>query len=46
VAGLGVTLAPFDRALIDPGLLGPAEAAWLDAYHARVREARFSSRMP
>ncbi len=33
-----LTLAPFDRALIDPGLLGPAEAAWLDAYHARVRE--------
>ena len=31
-----LTLAPFDRRLIDPALLEPAEAAWLDAYHARV----------
>jgi len=31
-----LTLAPFDRRLIDPGLLDPAERAWVDAYHARV----------
>jgi len=31
-----LTLAPFDRALIDPALLTPAERTWLDAYHARV----------
>jgi len=31
-----LTLAPFDRALIDAALLDPAERAWLDAYHARV----------
>jgi Xaa-Pro aminopeptidase len=31
-----LTLAPFDRALIEPGLLTAAERAWLDAYHARV----------
>ncbi len=31
-----LTLAPFDRKLIDPELLDPAERAWLDAYHARV----------
>jgi Xaa-Pro aminopeptidase len=31
-----LTLAPFDRRLIDPRLLEPAERAWLDAYHARV----------
>ena len=34
-----LTLAPIDRALVDPALLTPAEIAWLDAYHARVREA-------
>ena len=34
-----LTLAPIDRRLIDPVLLGEADAAWLDAYHARVREA-------
>jgi Xaa-Pro aminopeptidase len=34
-----LTLAPIDRALIDPGLLDADERAWLDAYHARVREA-------
>jgi Xaa-Pro aminopeptidase len=33
-----LTLAPIDRALIAPSLLAPAEIAWLDAYHARVRE--------
>jgi Xaa-Pro aminopeptidase len=31
-----LTLAPFDRTLIDPTLLDPAELAWLNAYHARV----------
>ncbi len=31
-----LTLAPFDRALIDPVLLTPQERGWLDAYHARV----------
>ncbi|KMO42468.1 X-Pro aminopeptidase [Methylobacterium variabile] len=34
-----LTLAPIDLALVAPELLTPAEAAWLDAYHARVREA-------
>lgn len=31
-----LTLAPFDRALIEPALLTQAERAWLNAYHARV----------
>jgi Xaa-Pro aminopeptidase len=31
-----LTLAPFDRRLLDPGLMTVAERAWLDAYHARV----------
>jgi Xaa-Pro aminopeptidase len=31
-----ITLAPFDRALIEPTLLTEAERGWLDAYHARV----------
>jgi Xaa-Pro aminopeptidase len=31
-----LTLAPFDRALIEPAMLTAQEAAWLDAYHARV----------
>jgi Xaa-Pro aminopeptidase len=33
-----LTLAPIDRALVEPGLMLPAELAWLDAYHARVRQ--------
>jgi Xaa-Pro aminopeptidase len=33
-----LTLAPIDRRLIDPALLTPEETAWLDAYHARVRD--------
>ena len=33
-----LTLAPIDRACIDVALLGAPERAWLDAYHARVRE--------
>ena len=31
-----ITLAPFDRRMIEPALLTAAELAWLDAYHARV----------
>jgi Xaa-Pro aminopeptidase len=31
-----ITLAPFDRHLIEPALLTEAERVWLDAYHARV----------
>ena len=33
-----LTLAPFDRRLIVPELLGAADVAWVNAYHARVRE--------
>ncbi len=33
-----LTLASIDRTLIEPALLTPDERAWLDAYHARVRE--------
>lgn len=33
-----VTLAPIDRRLVDPGQMSDEECAWLDAYHARVRE--------
>lgn len=33
-----ITLAPIDRHLVEVALLSPAERAWLDAYHARVRE--------
>ncbi len=32
-----LTLAPFDRRLIVPGMLPHDHVAWLDAYHARVR---------
>ncbi len=31
-----LTLAPFDRRLLDPALMTTQERAWLDAYHARV----------
>ena len=34
-----LTQAPIDRALIDAALLTEAETAWLDEYHAEVREA-------
>ncbi|MGQ0675396.1 MAG: M24 family metallopeptidase [Rhodospirillales bacterium] len=34
-----LTLVPIDLALVEPGMLGPGEAAWLNAYHARVRAA-------
>jgi Xaa-Pro aminopeptidase len=33
-----LTLAPIDRNLIEPSLLDDDEIAWVDAYHARVRE--------
>jgi Xaa-Pro aminopeptidase len=33
-----LTLAPIDRRLVDPALLTGEEIAWLDAYHARVRD--------
>ena len=33
-----LTLAPIDRALVDPSLLDDDEIAWLDAYHAHVCE--------
>jgi Xaa-Pro aminopeptidase len=32
-----LTLVPIDRRLVDAKLLGAADTAWLDAYHARVR---------
>jgi len=31
-----LTLAPFDRRLIDTALLEPVERNWIDAYHSRV----------
>ena len=34
-----LTLAPFDRRLIDPAMLDGWERDWLDNYHARVVEA-------
>lgn len=34
-----LTLAPFDRRLIDRTLLTAEETAWIDAYHARVSAA-------
>jgi Xaa-Pro aminopeptidase len=39
-----LTLAPIDRRLIDPARLSPAENAWVDGYHAKVR-ARLSSEL-
>ncbi len=33
-----LTLAPIDQSLVQGSLLTPEERAWLDAYHARVRE--------
>jgi Xaa-Pro aminopeptidase len=33
-----LTLAPIDRALVEPGLMSADEIGWLDGYHARVRE--------
>jgi Xaa-Pro aminopeptidase len=33
-----LTLAPFERALVEVSLLSPSEIEWLDAYHGRVRD--------
>jgi Xaa-Pro aminopeptidase len=33
-----LTLAPIDLSLVESSLLSEGERAWLDAYHARVRE--------
>lgn len=33
-----LTLAPYDRRLIVTSLLTPAERAWVNSYHARVRD--------
>jgi Xaa-Pro aminopeptidase len=33
-----LTLAPIDRALVEPSLMTEGEIGWLDGYHARVRE--------
>ena len=33
-----LTFVPLDRRLIDTSALAPWEAAWLDRYHAVVRE--------
>jgi Xaa-Pro aminopeptidase len=40
-----LTWAPFDRRCIEPGLLTEVERAWLDAYHADVRD-RIGPRLP
>ena len=34
-----LTLAPIDINLVEPSLLSDAERAWLNAYHARIRDA-------
>jgi len=34
-----LTLVPIDTRLVEPALLSAEEMAWLDAYHAQVREA-------
>jgi Xaa-Pro aminopeptidase len=34
-----LTLVPIDRRLVEPKLMTAGEIAWLDAYHAHVREA-------
>ena len=34
-----LTLCPFDRRALEPGLLSPDDRAWLDDYHATVRAA-------
>ncbi|MBD8890551.1 aminopeptidase P family protein [Roseibium litorale] len=33
-----LTLAPFDRRLVDPALMTASELAWLNAYHRKVLE--------
>ena len=39
VADLLGSATQIDLRLVEPSLLSPVEAAWLDAYHARVRAA-------
>nr|WP_294511210.1 aminopeptidase P family protein [uncultured Rhodopila sp.] len=34
-----LTLAPFDRRLLDPGLMTAEERGWLDSYHGRVLDS-------
>jgi Xaa-Pro aminopeptidase len=34
-----LTLAPIDTRLVEPAMMTADEIAWLDAYHARLREA-------
>lgn len=34
-----LTLVPIQTKMIDMSLMKPEEVAWLDAYHAQVREA-------
>jgi Xaa-Pro aminopeptidase len=34
-----LTMCPFDRRALEPGLLNPEERGWLDDYHASVRAA-------
>lgn len=34
-----LTLAPINLDLVEPAMLSPKERGWLNAYHARVREA-------
>jgi Xaa-Pro aminopeptidase len=34
-----LTLAPIDRRLVETSLMTADEIAWLDTYHARVRDA-------
>jgi Xaa-Pro aminopeptidase len=34
-----LTLAPIDLSLVEPALMTADEIAWLDAYHARVRQS-------
>ena len=38
-----LTLAPIDARLVDPALLTADELAWLNAYHARVRDTLAAS---
>jgi Xaa-Pro aminopeptidase len=38
-----LTLAPIDTRLVEPALLTAEELAWLNAYHARVRDTLASS---
>jgi Xaa-Pro aminopeptidase len=34
-----LTLVPIDTRLVEPAMMTADEIAWLDSYHARVREA-------